>query len=58
MTYDLVIRGDVVLPDQYFDRTSRREHHTFFGKGIAGHVSFGNPVSAGMRAILKDGTAL
>ena len=45
---------DVVLPDQYFDRTSRREHHTFFGKGIAGHVSFGDPVSAGMRSILKE----
>ena len=45
---------DIVLPDQYFDRTSRREHHTFFGGGIAGHVSFGDPVSAGMRAILRD----
>jgi len=45
---------DVVLPDQYFDRTSRREHHTFFGKGIAGHVSFGDPVSEGMRQILRD----
>lgn len=45
---------DVVLPDQYFDRTSRREHHTFFGKGIAGHVSFGDPVSDGMREILRE----
>ena len=44
---------DIVLPDQYFDRTSRREHHTFFGGGIVGHVSFGDPVSAGLRAILK-----
>ncbi len=44
---------DIVLPDQYFDRTSRREHHTFFGGGIVGHVSFGEPVSAGLRAILK-----
>lgn len=44
---------DVVLPDQFFDRTSRREHHTFFGGGIAGHVSFGDPVSAGMREILR-----
>lgn len=44
----------VLLPDQYFDRTSRREHHTFFGGGIAGHVSFGDPVSAGMRAILRE----
>jgi 5'-methylthioadenosine phosphorylase len=45
---------DIVLPDQYFDRTSRREHHTFFGKGIAAHVSFGDPVSEGMRAILRE----
>ncbi|MCU0797035.1 MAG: S-methyl-5'-thioadenosine phosphorylase [Akkermansiaceae bacterium] len=44
----------VLLPDQYFDRTSRREHHTFFGGGIAGHVSFGDPLSAGMRAILRE----
>jgi 5'-methylthioadenosine phosphorylase len=42
----------IVLPDQYFDRTSRREHHTFFGNGIAAHVGFGDPVSAGLRAIL------
>lgn len=45
---------DVLLPDQYFDRTSRREHHTFFGRGIATHVGFADPVSAGLRAILRD----
>ncbi|MCW1885781.1 S-methyl-5'-thioadenosine phosphorylase [Luteolibacter flavescens] len=45
---------DIVLPDQYFDRTSRRELHTFFGGGIVGHVSFADPVSAGMRGILKE----
>jgi len=44
----------VVLPDQFFDRTSRREHHTFFGRGIVAHVSFGDPVSAGLRAILGE----
>lgn len=44
----------VLLPDQYFDRTSRREHHTFFGEGIAAHVSFGDPVSTGLRVILKS----
>ncbi len=48
---------DIVLPDQYFDRTSRREHHTFFGGGIVGHVSFGAPVSAGLRALLKEAAA-
>lgn len=42
----------IVLPDQYFDRTSRREHHTFFGNGIVAHVGFGDPVSSGLRAIL------
>lgn len=48
---------DVVLPDQYFDRTSRREHHTFFGRGIVAHVAFADPVSAGLREILR-GSAL
>ena len=43
---------DIVLPDQYFDRTSRRDQHTFFGGGIVGHVSFADPVSEGMRRIL------
>lgn len=43
----------IVLPDQYYDRTSRREDHTFFGAGIAAHVGFGEPVSRGLRAVLK-----
>jgi 5'-methylthioadenosine phosphorylase len=45
---------DVVLPDQYFDRTSRREHHTFFGRGIVGHVAFADPVSSELRALMRD----
>ncbi len=44
----------LVIPDQYFDRTSRREHHTFFGQGIAAHISFGEPVSAPLRRILQE----
>ncbi|MCP5538104.1 MAG: S-methyl-5'-thioadenosine phosphorylase [Akkermansiaceae bacterium] len=44
----------IVLPDQYFDRTSRREHHTFFGHGIVAHVGFGDPVSPGLREILRE----
>ncbi len=44
----------VLLPDQFFDRTSRREHHTFFGGGIVGHVSFGDPISQKLREILRD----
>ncbi len=45
---------DVVLPDQFYDRTSRREHHTFFGNGIVAHVSMADPISAGLRALLAE----
>jgi len=34
---------DIVLPDQFFDRTRHRAS-TFFGDGIAAHVTFGDPV--------------
>jgi len=45
---------DVLVPDQLFDRTSRREHHTFFGNGIVAHVSFGDPYCPELREILLD----
>jgi len=45
---------DLVLPDQFYDRTSRREHHTFFGRGIVAHVAFGDPLSLGLREILRE----
>ncbi len=45
---------DIVLPDQFFDRTSRREHHTFFGRGIVAHIAFADPISAGMRQLLAE----
>lgn len=44
----------IVIPDQYFDRTSRREHHTFFGGGIAAHIAFGEPTSAPLRRVLLE----
>jgi 5'-methylthioadenosine phosphorylase len=43
---------DVVVVDQFFDRMSGRGGHTFFGRGIAAHVGFGDPLSAGMRRLL------
>lgn len=43
---------DVVLPDQFFDRTSQRASNTFFGNGIVGHVAFGDPISDNLREIL------
>src|SRR5690606_24942505 len=33
---------DLVVPDQFFDRTSRRPS-TFFGNGLVAHVSFAHP---------------
>ena len=51
------VPGHVVIPDQYFDRTSRREHHTFFGNGIVAHVSPADPYSEGLRQILIKSTA-
>jgi len=44
----------MVVVDQYFDRTSQREGHTFFGGGIAAHISFGEPTSPLLRAILLE----
>src|SRR5438270_593094 len=45
---------DVVLPSQFYDRTSKRAGHTFFGDGIAAHVGFAEPISADLRNLLAD----
>ncbi len=45
---------DIVLPDQFFDRTSQRANHTFFGNGIAGHIAFSDPISDGLRELLYE----
>ena len=44
--------GDVVLPDQFFDRTKGRAVDTFFGEGIVAHVAFGDPVSTELQDVL------
>lgn len=44
---------DVVIVDQFFDRTNKRPS-TFFGNGFVAHAAFGDPVCAAMRkTILK-----
>jgi 5'-methylthioadenosine phosphorylase len=47
---------DVVLPDQYYDRTKQSGAHTFFGDGIVGHVGFGDPVCANLRSAIEQAT--
>src|SRR6266436_6221767 len=45
---------DVVLPSQFYDRTSNRAVHTFFGEGIAAHIAFADPISANLRNLLTE----
>lgn len=40
-----IVPGDLALPDQYFDWTRGQRANSFFGQGIAAHVSTANPVS-------------
>ena len=46
--------GDVVLPDQFFDRTKGRAADTFFGEGIVAHISFGDPISKELQEVLFE----
>ena len=43
---------DIVLPDQFLDRTKQSSAHTFFGRGIVGHVAFAEPISPELRQLL------
>jgi 5'-methylthioadenosine phosphorylase len=45
---------DVVLPSQFYDRTSNRAAHTFFGDGIVAHVGFAEPISTDLRKLLAE----
>jgi len=44
---------DIVIPDQYFDRTKKGIEHTFFGNGIVAHIGFGHPVCPKLAAFAK-----
>ena len=45
---------DIVLPDQFIDRTKRSFEHTYFGRGIVAHVAFAEPICGELRKILFD----
>lgn len=45
--------GDIVVPDQFYDRTRHRAD-TFFGNGLVAHVSLAQPVSAVLAGVLGD----
>ena len=43
---------DIVLPDQFFDRTTSRIP-TFFGDGVVAHVSFADPVCSLLAHVIQ-----
>lgn len=47
---------DMVVPDQFIDRTKNRIS-TFFGDGIVAHIAFGDPVCHKLAGVLADAVA-
>src|SRR5258708_9114547 len=49
---------DMVIPDQFFDRTRARAHEsTFFGEGIVAHVGFAHPICSELGDLLETACA-
>jgi 5'-methylthioadenosine phosphorylase len=44
---------DIVVPDQFFDRT-RGRISTFFGRGLVAHVAFAHPVCGDLARVAAD----
>ena len=47
---------DMVVPDQFIDRTKNRVS-TFFGEGLVAHIGFGDPVCNALAQVLADAIA-
>ena len=47
---------DMVVPDQFIDRTKNRVS-TFFGNGIVAHIGFGDPICGALAGVLGDAIA-
>ena len=46
---------DMVIPDQFFDRTrARARESTFFGDGIVAHITFAHPVCESLGDVLQE----
>lgn len=46
--------GDMIVPDQIFDRTKGQRPSTFFGDGVVGHVTFADPFNDEMSGIIAE----
>jgi 5'-methylthioadenosine phosphorylase len=49
-----IVPGNIVIPDQFFDRTTGKRVSTFFGEGVVGHVQFADPVCGDLSQVLYD----
>ena len=47
---------DMVVPDQFIDRTKNRVS-TFFGEGIVAHIAFGDPICKNLAGVLATAIA-
>jgi 5'-methylthioadenosine phosphorylase len=45
---------DIVVIDQFVDKTKKSLEHTFFGRGIVAHVAFADPVCRELREYLLE----
>ena len=45
---------DIVVIDQFFDRTKRSKDFTFFGEGVVAHVAFADPICKRLQAALAE----
>lgn len=43
---------DIVLIEQFVDRTKKSLEHTFFGRGIVAHIAFADPICEELRRLL------
>ena len=43
---------EIVLPDQFVDKTKKSLEHTFFGRGIVAHISFAEPICKELRDLI------
>lgn len=49
--------GDLAIATQYFDHTRGKRAYSFFGNGVAAHVSTAHPVCAGLAADIQNAAA-
>lgn len=47
---------DMVVPDQFIDRTKNRAS-TFFGEGVVAHIAFGDPICSELARVVAEAAA-